>query len=337
MLLRLVIGFLLGSAFSQQGSVSPKLLEPPDPALQLPMKELRVISSAITEVPTFSFFYPARCDKDGAIYFHLNKGSWNNMEVLKLKIVSGSAEPTTYLAPADFTANKSGFFINFSVAPSGDLWMVGESLKREYFLFKFDSDGKPTAQTKLAVPEHLDLRDFAVSDQGSVLVSGSFDRDANAGLSGKRYIALFDSSGRAQKEFDPKADGVDPNSSGMHEGGIIYGDDGRLYVLLPQSILVVSQGGAVEKRITFDKPKDFLAIHFAVSGGYLAVWLTKRNERGPLFTQFLTINISTGESMARYNTTAETGNAALCFSRKDGFMMWQIENQRLKLLMANAN
>jgi len=332
-----MIVFLLGSAYGQQASVSPKLLAPPDPALQLPIKELRVISSAVTEVPTFSFFYPARCDKDGAIFFHLNKGSWNNMEVLKLKIVSGSAEPTTYLAPADFTANKSGFFINFSVSPSGDLWMVGESLKREYFLFKFDSDGKPTGQIKLAVPEHLDLRDFAVSDQGNILVSGSFDRDANSSLSGKRYIALFDSSGRLQKEFDSKADGVDPNNTGMHEAGIIYGDDGRLYVLLPQNILVVSQGGAIEKRIPFDKPKDFLATHFAVSGGYLAIWLTKRNEHGPLFTQFLTIDVGTGESLARYNTTPETGNAALCFSRKDGFTMWQIENQRLKLLMANVN
>jgi hypothetical protein len=337
MLLALVMFVLLGSAFGQQGSVNPKLLAPPDPALQLPIKDLRVTSSVITEVPSFGFFHPAECDDDGEIFFHLNHGSWNNMEVLKLKVVAGSAEPTTYAAPADFTANKTGFFINFAVTPSGELWMVGESLKQEFFLFKFDSEGKPIAQTKLAVPEHFDVQDFAVSDQGSVLVSGNFNHEAKADMSGRRYVALFDSNGRLQEEIDSKTDKIDLGSRGMHEGGVIYGADGRLYVLLPQSILVVTQAGTVERRIPFDKPKDFFATHLAISGGYLAIWLNKHNDHGLLTTQFLLIDVSTGESMARYNATAETGNAGLCFSRKDGFTMWRIENDRLNLLMANAH
>jgi hypothetical protein len=337
MLLRLAVVLLLGRAFGQQGSVSPNLLAPPDPALQLPIKELRVLSSAVTEVPTFSFFHPARCDKDGAIFFHLNKGSWNNMEVLKLKIVAGSAELTTYLAPADFTANNGGFFINFSVTPSGDLWMVGESINREYFLFKFDSEGKPTAETKLSVPEHLDLRDFAVSDHGVTLVSGNFGRGANADLRGQRYVALVDSSGKVVKKLDAQADGVDVDKPGFYEGAAIYGDDGLLYLLLPQSILAISQSGTLERRIHFDKEKGFEATHLAISGGYLAIWLQKPNKNALLTTEFLVIDASTGESLVKHNTTPETGNAALCFSRKDGFTMRQMENQRLKLLMANAN
>src|SRR5579862_9871439 len=102
--LSLLIAFcLLGSAFGKKESVNTRLLKPPDPALQVPVRELRVTSSTATEVPSFGFFGAPQCDKDGELFFHLNKGSLNTMEVLKLKFVAGSAEPTVYQAPPDFT------------------------------------------------------------------------------------------------------------------------------------------------------------------------------------------------------------------------------------------
>src|ERR1700743_3891179 len=137
---RLIAVFLF-CALVQAGSVNPRLLTPPDPARQVPVRELRVTSSIATEVPTFGFFGAPQCDKEGELFFHINKGSPNIMEVLKLKFAAGSAEPTIYQAPSAFTGDKSrGFFINSSVTPSGEFWMLGESLTSEYFLFKFDSE-----------------------------------------------------------------------------------------------------------------------------------------------------------------------------------------------------
>jgi hypothetical protein len=334
---RLIVA-LLFCAFVQKGSVNPKLLAPPDPAFQLPARDLRVTSSTATEVPSFGFFGAPQCDKDGELFFHLNKGSLNTMEVLKLRFVAGSAEPTVYQAPPTFTGDKSGgFFINWSVTPSGEFWMLGESRARKYFLFKFNSEGTVTGETELAVPEHLDLRDFAVSDQGIVLVSGNFDHDATEGRAGKRYVALLSTFGKVQKEFDLKLDKVDLETMDLHEGAATYGEDGAFYVLGSQQVLVISQSGTIERRLSFDKPKDARAVHLAVSGGYLAIWLYKDNKDGPITTQFLLMDTSTGESLVLYNTTPETGNAGLCYSRKAGFTMWHEEDKRLKLLTANAN
>ena len=329
---------LPGNASCQEKSVTPKLLPPQHPKFEVPVQDLRVTSTTSTQVPTSNFFGFAQCDKDGRFYLHTARGfNFNNMEVQRLKITADEGEIISYLAPTTFTVDKKGFFINFSVTPAGDLWMLGESINREYFLFKFDSDGKPTSQTHLDVPDHLDLATLAVSDQQVILLAGNYNREANADIRGKRYVALFDSAGKQLKEFDAKTEKVNLEAIPTTESVAIFGEDGLLYLLLPQSILVVSPGGTLEKRIPFENSKDFSAKHLSVSGGYLAVWMTKAAKDGPDDVQFLIINADNGESLVKYNTTEETGNAPLCFSRIDGFTMWRMENKRIEVLTANGH
>ncbi len=255
------------------------------------------------------------------------------MDVLKLKMLAGSAEPTLYKGPEEFQAS-GGFFVSFSVSPSGDLWMIGESREREYFLFSFDSNGDLKGKSRIEAPEHLDILDFAVSDKGIMLISGHFNRDAAGNLPGQSFSALMDSSGKIRKKFDVESEKFDFHAQHVPESAVVFGDDGLLYLLQPSGIYVISQAGALVRHIKFAKPPEFSAVNLAVSGGYLAVWLSKDNKNGPLTFEYLVIDANTGESLGLYKSTAEMGDA-LCYSRKEGFTMRQIENHRIRLTMAS--
>lgn len=327
--------FLLCSASGQQNWVNPKLLAPLDPELSVPTRQLKATSSTLTEVPFFTFYDTAKCDQSGEMFFHT--GSLNSMEVLKLKLIAGSAEPTVYKATSEFVAQKAGFLVNFSVSPSGDLWMIGESRDREYYLFSFDSNGDTKSSSKLDVPEHLEIRDFAVSNSGVLLISGYFDRSAASGLQGKTFISLLDSSGKIRKRLDLESQKHDFALEKLHEDSVVFGDDGLLYTLEPSGILVISPAGSLVRQIKFDKPPGFSAVNLALSSGYLAVWLYKPSKNGPTVAEFLVIDASTGESLALYKPTNETGDVALCYSRKEGFTMWQVENHRIRLTIASPS
>src|SRR5579884_3809686 len=97
-LLAVLLSVISGAAAAQD-SVNPKLLAPLDPALEVPVRELKVASSNLTEVPGFGSVGAAQCDRDGNPYFHQFAGSFNKMDVLKLKMLAGSAEPITYKGP----------------------------------------------------------------------------------------------------------------------------------------------------------------------------------------------------------------------------------------------
>jgi hypothetical protein len=165
-------------------------------------------SSHLLEVPSFGYYGNAQCDKDGNLFFHSNSTIFNQAAVLKLS--AGSWEPTIFKISADFLDNTA--FEQFSVSPSGTLWLLGES--KDHYIYTFSSDGQMTGRTRLEVPDHLNLEDFAVSDRGTSLVAGYFDSKADAPVRGTTYVALLDHSGRLLHRFNEPYEAVDLSTVG---------------------------------------------------------------------------------------------------------------------------
>jgi hypothetical protein len=289
-------------------------------------------SSHLLEVPSFGYYGNAQCDKDGNLFFHSNSTIFNQAAVLKLS--AGSWEPTIFKISADFLDNTA--FEQFSVSPSGTLWLLGES--KDHYIYTFSSDGQMTGRTRLEVPDHLNLQDFAVSDRGTSLVAGFFDSKADAPVRGTTYVALLDHSGRLLHRFNEPYEAVDLSTVGkaIQGGNAVFGDDGFIYLLHSASVLVVSESGAVVRRIKFDKP-DHTAIptRIAVSNGMAAIWLSKVGSDDRITQQFLLLNAETGEPFAIYTPSEEISHwGALCFSRKEGFEFYAVESGRVKLINA---
>lgn len=110
-------------------------------------------SSHLLEVPSFGFYGHAQCDKNGNLFFHGTSGSYNEPAVLELS--SGSWEPTVFRVASDMF--KDTGFEEFSVSPSGQVWMLGVTRAGGHYVFSFSSDGKMSGRTKLEVQDHLNI------------------------------------------------------------------------------------------------------------------------------------------------------------------------------------
>jgi len=148
---------------------------------------------------------------------------------------------------------------------------------------------------------------------------------------------LFQPSGKLLKQLDrlrEKAK-VDPPEPGRFaEGAATVGRDGNVYLLTANKVLVISASGRLKKEITFTKPgPEFSAVTVQYSDGWLAISFAKP-EKPAILYQYLVVNASDGYPLGLYETTEETGNDNVCFSRHDGFLFMKFEHNRVKLITA---
>jgi hypothetical protein len=210
--------------------------------------------------------------------------------------------------------------------------------KKSQYLFAFDSSAEISSQTKLEIPDNLFVQDFAVSEHGTSLVAGYFDSTAAPELQGKSYAALFDRSGHLIKRFNEPFEHIDlaAERHKIHSGDAVFAEDGFLYLLHDQAILVLSESGSIVRRIKFDKPdKAALPTNISISGGMAAIWLIYVGKQGTVTLQLLVLDLQTQEPFALYTPAPELKeSSALCFSRKDGFEFYGVESGRIRLTQA---
>ncbi len=299
-----------------------------------PSRTLVVSSSHLLEVPPFGAYGHAQCDKDGNLFFHNSGAPFDQGAILKLK--SGSWESRVFKISQD--ASEKVIFERFSVSPSGEMWQIGTTKKGQQVLFTFTGDGEVSSRTKLDAADNLFIQDFAVSDRGTVLVTGYFDPTAAPELQGRSYVALFDRSGHLIKHFNELFEQVDVATVGLklHSGNAVFAEDGYFYLLHDQSIQVLSESGSMVHRIKFDKPdKEAIPTGIRISTGMAAIWLTYVDKRGTITNQFLVLDLQTQEPFALYTPGLELkDSSAVCFSRKDGFEFRKIESGRVWLIQS---
>ncbi|MDP9267719.1 MAG: hypothetical protein M3P27_05255 [Acidobacteriota bacterium] len=300
---------------------------------ETPTRTLLPGSSRTLTVPRFGTWGHAKCSADGSVFVHGDTGSINDSVVLKIS-ADGSAY-TIYDLPDE--KSKATAFSAFDVTGEGDVWMLDETKEGELAAFHFNSAGKLSSETRLAVPNHLRARIFSVFPSGAMLVGGYFGKLAEkSGLAGKGYVALFERSGRLRKvlnapdlDFDPKKITTTP-----FQGASAIGEDGNLYLLTGSQVVVMSETGEKLRTLKYEKVSEAIASNIVASQDLLALWLLSQDKEGSVDGRFLVINYQTGEPLATYTSGPELGNMPLCFSRQDGFTFLKVESGVAKFISA---
>ena len=253
-----------------------------------------------------------------------------------MRLSRNSNLPTLFKAPGD--SAKPLAFMEFTVTPSGHTWLLEQVSDGGYEAFGYKPDEDTPDDVSLQVPKHVDIRDFAVSEDGTELLGGYYDGSAGKELGGKPYLALFDRSGRVRRDLSSEGlRSVDLKqiSKQLHDGATTVGPDGNFYLVTGSELLIVSGGGDIVRRLVIPKTEEELAVSsIAVTEGLISVQLTKGDKEGMLHVQYLVLNAGTGEPYSLYTPSDELGNNCVCFERNAGYTFLRVEKGKLKFLTA---
>jgi hypothetical protein len=295
---------------------------------------LRESSSAPSQVPMFSAMGSSQCDSDGNLYFNT---SLDPRDSGLLKIAHDGAKFRLYKLPAN-DADTKYVFGQFNVTPSGDLGVLAYGNDHAIYIFRFDSDLGSTSKTRLELPDHVRVNSFAAFESGTLLVTGYFNRAAEPQVQGKIYTAIFEASGKLRAVVKGHFADFDFASIGkkLPEGGAAIGEDGFLYLLRPNEVVVISESGTIVRRMPFNKPSpELIASRIDVSGGLIDIELLKNQGLGKeLKAQFLVLNASTGKRVGLYQPEPALGNNFTCFTRSEGFTFTIIRDDKFTILTA---
>jgi hypothetical protein len=267
------------------------------------------------------------------MYDHLATGSYKNTIILRTAL-SGS-ESTMYKLPGEFADSTA--FTDFSVTPDGNVTALVEDQQGHSIRFDFDSEGKVGSHAQLDLPDEIAGDKIAVFPNGTMLFSGHYRRSAPPDLKGKRYLGLFQSSGKLLRRVNEAGMGdidLDPPAHHIPEGALAIGKDANAYLLTSDKVYVISASGQIQRKILIAKPDGgFSAMEVQYSEGLLVVSFAKQGKGEALF-QYLVVNVSTGEPLGLYEPTQETGNNNVCFSRREGFLFVTVKDNTLNLVTA---
>lgn len=296
-------------------------------------RPLRASAIKKMEVPPFGAFGQTRCDDDLSMYDHLATGSYKKTVILRTAL-SGN-ESTLYKLPEEFADSTA--FTDFSVTPDGQVTVLVEDERGHSIRFDFDSQGEVSSRAQLDLPDQVAGDKIAVFPNGTMLFSGHYRRDASPDLKGKRYLGLFQPSGKLLRKLNESGMGdidLDPPAHHIPEGAATIGKDGNAYLLSSGKVYVISASGQIQKKIPLAKPVGgFSAAGLQYSEGLLVVSFAKQGKPEALF-RYLVLNVSTGEPLGLYSPTEETGNNNVCFSRREGFLFVTVKENRLNLITA---
>jgi hypothetical protein len=322
----MVIGVLLSTASAGTGGGSGAADEP---------VVVHQSSSAIWQMPPPTAMGNTQCDADGDVYF---KTSLGPDETGFMKVSSDGSKYHFYKMPTGDGDSASYQFRGVNVTRGGDLRVLAYSSLFQPYIFSFDPDLNGTEKIRLELPEHVQVQSFASFESGATLVAGYYDGHADKKVQGKPYMAVFDASGKLRITVSGRFNDVSLSTvhKKLSEGGSSLGEDGFLYLLRPNEIVVISEFGAVVRRMTFKKSSpEWLAVRIAVSGGLAAVELLKDEGRGKDFgIEFLALDASTGEPIGLYKPEPDLGNNFLCFSRATGFSFMGIKDGKVVQMTA---
>lgn len=114
-------------------------------------------------------------------------------------------------------------------------------------------------------------------------MSGYF-LEADKKRAGQRYTAVYQASGKVTAEVvggSPRTVDLGTLGKGLTEGGTSSGEDGFIYVLQSDEIEVVSESGAIIRKLPVKKPDShYAATGINTSGGLVVVQLYKDEGKG---------------------------------------------------------
>lgn len=320
MIQALALAFL---AFVQKGTVYP-LQEPRTP------KILSAEETISLNVPSFGFVGNAICDASGRVFFHPGNGI-NDLGIF-LSASPDGKDHTIYKLPSDTTF--SGDTLQ-AVSPAGSYYLLQQDFKT-YRLLHYSNDGTLGRRVLADIPAGVLVQFFAIVDSGVFYVSGYQEATSETtSKTRKGFAALYDDSGKLVRNLSAEAHDVDIAMLASHpqEGDVTAGEDGRFYILLPSEVIVLDQNGEVERRFRFDKPDpNALAMRIDYSGGLISIAFDSvkhlPKHAVEISVRLLLLDAQTGEPRGDYVFDKNLTNTILCFSRKDGYSVFDVSGDK---------
>jgi len=290
-------------------------------------------------MPAFSYWSDAQCDGDANLYFHVNDGDFRAAKFLR---ISRNGEDADMLRPSgEFSDMEKFGFEGFFVTRAGEPYILGGDGKKTYVI-AFAHDGSMKTPIAIGTPEGVVVSGFAVFETGGFLVAGHYSSgDGPVSQRGKPYLAVFEPSGTFRKELrgllSDKGANDDPGAALDDETKVASSEDGRLYLLNPDDIQVISASGEVEGKIHFKNPDPHsLATKVYVSGNLVAIRLsTYSDDRAETQRRYLVLDRDNkGKPFGYYKPSEEMDGPDVCFSRDQGFTFQTFDHGHQTLFIA---
>jgi hypothetical protein len=321
MLLLFAVLLLLGAAFGAEKDQAPVTLV--------------ATSSRPLDVAGFRSWGETQCDLDGNLYFHTGL-YLNDLIFLKL-----GSDDTHQLYTAKGSPDVSEYFVAFRISPDGKPWVLAGDKNDSISVLAYGDDPTTPRRIKLNAPEPFDpvsVSNFVVLQNEHVRIYGILGERSSKREQGRRYSMEFDGSGElVRKTMDNASDGSSA-ADRYTDASAAQGNDGTIYVLAEEKVLIMSPKGQLIRKIKFRLPEPgFEAHQLYVAGRRIVVGFSKKNPDGHSLTvRYALIDATSGEQLRLYQPGPEIGNNMVCFSN-EGFTFFTVENRHVKLLTAPAN
>jgi hypothetical protein len=275
-----------------------------------------------------------QCDAKGNLFFYT--GAFPQDSVIFELFADGSHE-VFGLINEDA---KNYYYSSFRVDSDGGVWLLAGNKGDKPVVFRLNEDPTTPERTELEVPagmSALTVHNFIELQSGHFLLQGFFDKTAPKKSQGRSYFAEFDSSGKLVRKFVEKENSeVDLRGWVGGDTPAIEGEDGSIYILEPDKVLVLSQAARITRKIKLEPPEpDYRPYQMYLSKGRLEVSYSDARKSPRLEPLYVLLDVSTGRQLRVYKPASELGNHLLCFSDK-GFTFYRTEHGQIKLVIARA-
>lgn len=172
----------------------------------------------------------------------------NDSVIMKL---SQDQSTTLYSLPQEEAS--STYFEAFGVTRDGHLWILAHvNTGKDLIVYRFESNSGGPDKTRLSVPQGFIPDNFVVLANGHILVNGYFENRATEPQSSKSYFAEFDPFGRLVKDSseDASKELVENVKAHTADAGAAEAEDGRIYLLEGDHILILSAAGEQIRRFS---------------------------------------------------------------------------------------
>jgi hypothetical protein len=296
------------------------------------LREVDASSSHPIQAPPFSYFGESQCDRNGNIYFHSGESDFRHSQIFRLS--SDGSSGSFFRVTGKFADPEMAGFDSFWISYDGEVFILSSNAKESY-VFSFDHNGTVRDPVVLKVREDVQLTDFAVFDNGFLLVWGYHDQRSSKDLRGKRYAAVLTESGQVVREISIPLPAVDLGNLGAPSDGAVASHAGNLYFLGSDQIAIVSATGQTIRRIKFHKPdSEAIATKLYLSDGMAVIALNKISTKGDVQRTYLALDENAGDFIGYYKPSAQLGSNDVCFTRTDGLTFLYVDGKMQTLATA---
>jgi hypothetical protein len=295
---------------------------------------LTVASRKPLDLPGFSAFGFAQCDAEGNLFYH--SGYFvNDPVVLKISIDGSHTLYTPQGEGADHV-----IFVSYSVNRDGKLYLLTQDREAQHLqLYSFGDDPNSPARINLDLPDEVAFKNISgfVALEKNLVFFGSFTNEKVKSDLGRSFVLQFDVSGKLlRKSFENVKDESHKEVVRTWDPTTKQGDDGLVYSLQQNNVVVRSISGEKIRSLPFETPRDYQPFDIYVAKGRVAVVFAKHELYKPMQVRFQLLDSSSGESLRTYEPSQELKGHEACFTG-DQFSFLGMRDDKSELEFAPAN